>query len=100
MFGCLEESTQSFTELIEEAKRDLNKDLEAVERKKRVSGGSGSADEEEDNNEEDDTGDMEENEEDAESSDESGEDKGNVIIRSKVSNTYILKLLRPQSELQ
>ncbi|XP_069952682.1 kinesin-like protein KIF21A isoform X1 [Cherax quadricarinatus] len=73
MFGCMEESTQSFTELIEEAKRDLNKDLQAMERKKRISEGSGSADDDEDN--EDEEGDAEENEEDVESSDESGEDK-------------------------
>ncbi|KAK8733233.1 hypothetical protein OTU49_006540 [Cherax quadricarinatus] len=75
MFGCMEESTQSFTELIEEAKRDLNKDLQAMERKKRISEGSGSADDDEDN--EDEEGDAEENEEDVESSDESGEDKEN-----------------------
>ncbi|KAG7172235.1 Kinesin-like protein KIF21A-like [Homarus americanus] len=73
MFGCMEESTQSFTELIEEAKRDLNKDIQAIERKKRISEGSGSADDED--NEEEDVGDAEDNEEDVESSDESGEDK-------------------------
>nr|XP_045584497.1 kinesin-like protein KIF21A [Procambarus clarkii] len=74
MIGCLEETTQSFAELIEEAKRDLNKDLQAMERKKRLSEGSGSADDDDDNNE-DEEGDTEENEEEVESSDESGEDK-------------------------
>lgn len=69
MYSEVEEGTQSFAELIEEAKRDLNKDLQVVERKKRISEGSGSADEDEDEAE------AEENEE-AESSDESGEDKG------------------------
>ncbi|ROT78779.1 putative kinesin-like protein KIF21A isoform X2 [Penaeus vannamei] len=71
MYSEVEEGTQSFAELIEEAKRDLNKDLQVVERKKRISEGSGSADEDEDEAE------AEENEE-AESSDESGEDKENL----------------------
>ncbi|KAK7079815.1 Kinesin-like protein kif21b, partial [Halocaridina rubra] len=73
MFGSMEEPTQSFTELIEEAKRDLNKDLQIMERKKRTSEGSGSAEDEE--NEEEEGG--EDNEDDVESSDESGEDKEN-----------------------
>lgn len=74
MIGAMEESTQSFAELIEEAKRDLNKDIQAIERKKRESEGSGSADDDE--NEEDDAADTEENDMEADSSDESGEDKG------------------------
>ncbi|XP_064091324.1 kinesin-like protein KIF21A isoform X5 [Macrobrachium nipponense] len=73
MFGVMDEPTQSFTELIEEAKRDLTKDLQVMERKKRVSEGSGSADDEE--NEEEEGGADDDNEEDVESSDESGEDK-------------------------
>ncbi|MPC90318.1 hypothetical protein E2C01_085295 [Portunus trituberculatus] len=74
MYECVEEG-QTFTQLIEEAKRDLQRDLQEVKRKKRTSGGSGGEDddeEEEEDNEEEEEGEMEEN---YESSDESGEDK-------------------------
>ncbi|KAK8400868.1 hypothetical protein O3P69_002554 [Scylla paramamosain] len=78
MYECVEEG-QTFTQLIEEAKRDLQRDLQEVKRKKRTSGGSGGEDddddeEEEEDNEEEEEGEMEEN---YESSDESGEDKEN-----------------------
>ncbi|CAL4147587.1 unnamed protein product, partial [Meganyctiphanes norvegica] len=77
----MEESTQSFAELIEEAKKDLTKDLEAVEeKKKKLFDGEGSGDEEnEEDNERNDEEDVDGNEgdDDADSSDESGEDKEN-----------------------
>ncbi|XP_068214195.1 kinesin-like protein KIF21A isoform X3 [Palaemon carinicauda] len=76
MFGVMDEPTQSFTELIEEAKRDLNKDMQIMERKKHISEGSGSADDDENDEEEGGIVD-EDNDEDVESSDESGEDKEN-----------------------
>merc|ERR1711874_803366 len=51
--STMEESTQSFAELIEEAKKDLSKDIEAVEEKKKKlfdgEGGSGDENEDEDN---------------------------------------------------
>ncbi|XP_050706486.1 kinesin-like protein KIF21A isoform X1 [Eriocheir sinensis] len=81
MYGCVDdaEEGQTFTQLIEEAKRDLNRDLQEVKRKKRASGGSGGEDDDEEDddeeeNEEEEEGEMEEN---YESSDESGEDKEN-----------------------
>ncbi|KAK3859205.1 hypothetical protein Pcinc_034655 [Petrolisthes cinctipes] len=84
MFECPEEGGQSFTQLIEEAKRDLNKDLQqVVQTHQRPAQGSEGEEEEEDEEveeeeeeeEEDEEGGAEEGEE--ESSDESGEDKEN-----------------------
>ena len=67
------DGTHSITDLIEEAKRDLKQEVEEVSRKKRISGGSEENEDHENENE------NEENEEE-ESSDESGEDKGRIII--------------------
>ena len=96
MYECVEEG-QTFTQLIEEAKRDLNRDLQEVKRKKTASGGSGGEDdeeeeEEEEDNEEEEEGEMEEN---YESSDESGEDKGESIR----STFFFIKLLTPRSKI-
>merc|ERR1739840_24842 len=77
-----ENTQQSFAELIEEAKKDLTKDLAAVEeKKKKLFDEEGSGDEENEENENEgneiEGNDGNEGDDDADSSDESGEDKEN-----------------------
>lgn len=97
MSSCImdEEETQSITDLIEEAKRELKNDLDEVGRKKRGGGiVEGSDLNEEDlalnNDMEDDVENNEEMEEEEESSDESGEDKGKnkLVVKKKNFNLF------------